>query len=66
MGLDCSEESWNISENENSISGLTNLDNFDMMKFLGLIGVRLENVEYLEPDDFDWENAKFGGYDFEN
>lgn len=41
MGLDCSDEPWHISEDEDFITGYTDMDNFDMERFLTDIDVSL-------------------------
>jgi hypothetical protein len=39
-------DEWEIHEFSEDIRGETMMDNFDMIKFLQIIGVDLENVEY--------------------
>ena len=39
-------DSWDITETNHKISGFTLMDNFDMEKFLLLIGVAREDVEW--------------------
>lgn len=45
--LEYAEYSWNISETENTISGYTSMDNFNMFEFLTLhVGIYSELVEW--------------------
>lgn len=37
---------WNISEDEFCIYGSTGMDNFDMEKFLRMLGVNMNTVEW--------------------
>lgn len=48
LGLDCYDETWDISENDNYISGYTWMDNFDMDEFLERIDVERKNVNWSE------------------
>ncbi len=41
-----SNDSWDISEDEQVICGYTSMDNFDMRFFLEKIGVKEEDVEW--------------------
>jgi hypothetical protein len=43
-------DSWNINETPEEISGDTLMTNFDMEKFLGLIGVKDEDIQWEEED----------------
>jgi hypothetical protein len=45
--LDYAEYSWNISETEDTISGYTSMDNFNMFEFLTLhVGINSELMEW--------------------
>jgi hypothetical protein len=48
LGVDCSEESWGIDENNNYITGYTWMDNFDMEEFLEKIDVDMDKVKWSE------------------
>ena len=48
LGLECFDEPWYISENNNYITGDTCMDNFDMQEFLEKIGVKSRNVTWSE------------------
>lgn len=48
FGIDCSEESWGIDENNNYITGYTSMDNFDMEEFLERIDVDMDKVKWSE------------------
>lgn len=48
LGLDCCDETWDISENDNYITGYTWMDNFDMDKFLERIDVESRDVNWSE------------------
>lgn len=51
LGIDFATEmnQWTISENQHAVEGWTSMDNFNMDKFLKLIGV---------PEDFvHWEHC---------
>lgn len=44
-------DAWQITEDDDVISGYTTMDNFDMEMFLALIGVDHENVDF-DSDDY--------------
>jgi len=46
MGCDFSTDEWHINETENSITGYTSMDNFDMERFLSMIGVAGNNIRW--------------------
>lgn len=48
LNMYCADEPWNISENNNYITGWTVMDNFDMEEFLQTIGVADRNVNWSE------------------
>ena len=48
LGLDYCDERWDISENEDYISGYTWMDNFDMGEFLKKIGVESRCIDWGE------------------
>ena len=53
LGLEYSEESWEITENEEFILGETSMDNFDMAELLDIIDVRNSQIiwdGYYEPE----------------
>jgi hypothetical protein len=37
---------WTITEDDYSLAGDTSMDNFDMLWFLGAIGVDMKNIHY--------------------
>lgn len=39
-------DEWKINDLKNSIAGETSMDNFDMLKFLLVIGVKEEDIQY--------------------
>jgi hypothetical protein len=43
-------EPWSIAETDHVIRGSTSMDNFDMRKFLTLIGVQDEDVDFDDGD----------------
>ena len=52
------EEAWTIEENEDFITGYTNMDNFDMDEFLKKIEISEGYVHWSEwPFDLDWEET---------
>lgn len=52
------EEAWTIEENEDFITGYTNMDNFDMDEFLKKIEINGRYVNWSEwPFDLDWEET---------
>ena len=69
LGIDCSEESWGIDENNHYITGYTWMDNFDMAEFLEKIDVDMDKVDWSEwsfnlPDEdeddkLDWRNLLY-------
>lgn len=48
VGMNDLDDSWDINETNFNINGFTCMDNGDMLKFLRLIGVDRDNIE--------WEN----------
>ena len=52
LGLEYSDEYWDISENEDFIIGETTMDNFDMSELLDIIGVRKTQITWghYEPE----------------
>lgn len=46
MGMDYTEDTWYIDEDEGTINGCTTMDNFDMATFLENIGVNMEKVHW--------------------
>jgi hypothetical protein len=40
------DDPWKITIMENSVCGETSMDNFDMMHFLLIIGVKEEDIQY--------------------
>lgn len=48
LGLECFDEPWNISENDNYITGFTWMDNFNMEEFFDKIDVNGRNVNWSE------------------
>ena len=48
LGLDCCDETWDISENEDYISGYTFMDNFDIGEFFKKIGVESRCIDWGE------------------
>ena len=63
LGLECFDEPWYISENNNYITGDTCMDNFDMQEFLEKIGVKSRNINWSEypfslPEDSREEDAE--------
>lgn len=48
LGLDYSDETWDISENDNYITGYTWMDNFDIDEFLERIDVESGNINWSE------------------
>lgn len=59
LGLDCCDETWDIDENENYITGYTWMDNFDMDTFLEKIEVNSRNISWSEyPFSLQEENDK--------
>ena len=48
LGMDWSEESWRIEENDSYIAGYTCMDNFDMYEFLLAFGVDVRNIKWSE------------------
>lgn len=48
LGMHCSDECWNIDENDTHIAGHTSMDNFDMYEFLELFGVNARDVKWSE------------------
>lgn len=63
LGIDCSEESWFIRENNDYITGETGMDNFDMEEFLEKIDVNMDKVDWSEwsfdlPDEDEDTNDK--------
>lgn len=58
LGIDCSEESWAIEENNSYITGSSGMDNFDMEEFLEKIDVDMDKVDWSDwsfdlPDEDD-------------
>lgn len=53
LGIEWSEEAWNIEENEKYIGGYTDMDNFDMEEFLNKIDVNLRHVNWSESYRFE-------------
>ena len=51
--LDPSYSDWKIREDEEYIFGNTSLDNFDMCKFLRLVGVDIHEVSFYEYETCD-------------
>lgn len=46
-GIFCQpHDAWNIEEDEENILGDTSMDNFDMLWFLTMIGVKEEDIDY--------------------
>jgi len=39
---------WDITENDQFITGYTDMDNFDMEKFLEKIGINIDNVGWSD------------------
>ena len=63
LGIDCSEDAWDIKENNDYIAGFTWMDNFDMEEFLEKIDVDMNNVDWSDwgfdlPDEDEEENNK--------
>lgn len=61
LGINYSEESWGIEENNSYITGSTWMDNFDMEEFLEKIDVDMDKVEWSEwsldlPDEDEYEH----------
>lgn len=48
LGLECFDEPWDISENNDYITGYTWMDNFDMGEFFDKIEVNGRNVNWSE------------------
>ena len=48
LGMNYSEQSWCIEENDSYITGYTCMDNFDMYEFLQVFGVYARNIEWSE------------------
>lgn len=48
LGLECFDEPWDISENNDYITGYTWMDNFDMNEFFDKIEVNGRNVNWSE------------------
>ena len=48
LGLDCCEETWDIKENEDFITGYTWMDNFDMYTFFEKIDIDSRNITWDE------------------
>lgn len=59
LGLSCCSDTWDISENENYITGYTWMDNFSMYDFLEEIEVDTNNcVRWSEyPFSLDWYSS---------
>ena len=65
LGLEYFQEKWEIGEENGFITGETILDNFDMEKFLDIIGVNPKRInwgmydfefpEQIEEKIIDWE-----------
>ena len=53
LGCGCGDDllnfSWSITENEFQVKGCVNMDNFNMNKFLSIIGV--------DPDNVVWQSS---------
>lgn len=58
LGIEYSEERWNIEENDTYIGGHTCMDNFDMAEFLDQIEVNLRYVDWSDPYPFELPTAK--------
>ena len=50
LGLKYTDCPWKVSEDKDSVEGYTAMDNFDMARFLELIGVEDRHIEW---DGFD-------------
>lgn len=48
LGIDYSEESWEIRESNGYITGSTDMDNFDMEEFLEKIDVNMSKVDWSD------------------
>ena len=48
VGMNDFDDSWDIDETNFGIRGFTCMDNGDMLKFLRLIGVDRDNIEWEE------------------
>lgn len=48
LGLKYCDDTWNIEENDDYITGYTWMDNFDMDEFLKKIDVKEKNVNWSE------------------
>ena len=46
VGMNDLDDSWDINETNFNINGFTCMDNGDMLKFLRLIGVDRDNIEW--------------------
>lgn len=46
VGMNDFDDSWDINETNFNINGFTCMDNGDMLKFLRLIGVDIDNIEW--------------------
>lgn len=53
LGIECSNEPWDIEENGTYIGGYTSMDNFDMEEFLEKIDVRMQYVDWSDPIVFE-------------
>jgi len=59
MGIPYAEDTWNIEENEDLISGNTYMDNFDFHEYLRKIGIPEEVIFWGEfPFDLPKETKK--------
>ena len=48
LGIEYTDWAWSIDVNEDTISGYTSMDNFDMYEFLEKIGVDMNIVKWGE------------------
>ena len=48
MGLELYASPWNIHEDKKTISGSTNMDNFNMAHYLQLIGVNDDDIKWSD------------------
>lgn len=65
LGLEYFQEKWEIGEENEFITGITIMDNFDMEEFLNIIGVNPKQInwsmydfefpEEIEENRIDWE-----------
>lgn len=46
LGMDNTDDGWYIYEHDDSITGDTNMDNFDMREYLEKIDVRTDKVSW--------------------